>query len=176
MIVLVVIVVVPAIPIVVLTIPVAFMQSPAFTIMIVVRMKPICSFVGRTLPMPCHPPVVMPIRGPIPLKPNVARAWNRPTLLVAQRRWWGSDVHPNLCRSRDAESDSEHYSTDPIQSHSGLSRMLGFMLRNPSGELPLIPVRIPSPEPIKTRAFKRWEKRNTMIYFPEGRPRCPCSF
>ena len=56
MIVLVVIVVVPAIPIVVLTIPMAFMQSPAFTIVIVVRMKPICSFVGRTLPMPCHPP------------------------------------------------------------------------------------------------------------------------
>ena len=114
MIVLVVIVVVPAIPIVVLTIPVAFMQSPAFTIMIVVRMKPICSFVGRTLPMPCHPPVVMPIRGPIPLNPNVARAWNRPTLLVAQRRWWGSDVHPNLCRSRDGESDSEQYSAYPI--------------------------------------------------------------
>ena len=37
MIVLVVIVVVPAIPIVVLTIPMAFMQSPAFTIVIVVR-------------------------------------------------------------------------------------------------------------------------------------------
>lgn len=136
MIVLVVIVVVPAIPIVVLTIPVAFMQSPAFTIVIVVRMKPICSFVGRTLPMPCRPPVVMPIRGPIPLNPNVARAWNRPTLLVAQRRWWGSDVHPNLCRSRDGESDSEQYSAYPIQSHSGLSRMLGFVVRNPSGELP----------------------------------------
>ena len=51
MIVIVVIVVVPAIPIVVLTIPMAFMQSPAFTIVIVVRMKPICSFVGRTLPL-----------------------------------------------------------------------------------------------------------------------------
>jgi hypothetical protein len=135
MIVIVMIVVVPAIPIVVLTIPVAFMQSPAFTIVIAVRMKPICSFVGRTLPMPCHPPVVMPIRGPIPLNPNVARAWNRPTLLVAQRRWRGSDVHPNLCRSREGESDSERYSAYPIQSRSGLSRMLGFMLRNPSGEL-----------------------------------------
>jgi hypothetical protein len=74
MIVLVVIVVVPAIPIVVLTIPMAFMQSPTFTIVIVVRMKPICSFVGRTLPMPRHPPVVMSIRGPTPLNPNVARA------------------------------------------------------------------------------------------------------
>ena len=136
MIVLVVIVVVPAIPIVVLTIPMAFMQSPAFTIVIVVRMKPICSFVGRTLPMPCHPPVVTPIRGPISLNPNVAWAWNRPTPLVAQRRWWGSDVHPNLCRSRDAESDSEQYSAYPIQSHSGLSRKLGFKLRNRSGELP----------------------------------------
>ena len=74
MIVLVVIVVVPTIPVVVLTIPVAFMQSPAFTIVIVVRMKPICSFVGRTLPLPRHPPVVMSIRGPTPLNPNVARA------------------------------------------------------------------------------------------------------
>src|SRR6266478_3048935 len=128
--------VVLAIPVVVLTIPVAFMPSPAFTIVIVVRMIPIRAFVGRTLPTPRHPPVVMPIRSPVPLDPDVARARNRPTLLVTQRRRCASDVHGNLRRSRDGESDGEQYSAYPIQFHSGFSRMLGFRVRNPFGKLP----------------------------------------
>src|SRR5216684_5384666 len=107
MIMIVVIVVMSAIPVVVLMIPVAFMQPPAFTIVIVVGMRPIRALVGRTVPTPRHPPVVMPIRGPIPFDPDVARARNRPTLLVTQRRWCASDVHGNLCRSRDGESDCE---------------------------------------------------------------------
>src|SRR5258708_25941482 len=115
-----------AIPVVVLTIPVAFMQSPAFTIVIVVRMIPIRPLVGRTLPTPRHPPVVMPIRSPVSLDPNVARPRNRPTLLVTQRRWRASDVHGNLCRSRDGNSDCEQYSAYPIQFHPGFSRMLGL--------------------------------------------------
>src|ERR1700686_233914 len=139
----VVIFVVSAIPVVILMIPVAFMHPPAFTIVIVMRMIPIRPFVGRTVPTPCHPPVVMPIRGPVPLDPNVARARNRPALLVTQRRWRGSDVHGNLCRSRDGESDCEQYSAYPIQFHSGFSRMLGFRLRNPPGKLP--PPALPAP-------------------------------
>src|SRR6266403_4841757 len=132
----VVIVVVLAIPVVVLTIPVAFMPSPAFTIVIVMGMVPIRALVRWTLPTPRHPPVVVPIRGPVSLDPNVARARNRPTLLVTQRRRCASDVHGNLCRSRDGKSDCEHYSAYPIQFHSGFSRMLGFRLRNPFGKLP----------------------------------------
>ena len=125
-----------AIPVVIFTIPVAFMQPPAFPVMIVVGMAPVCPLVGRMLPTPCHPPIVTPIRGPISLDPDVARARHRPTLLVTQRRWWGSDVHPNLCRRRDGESDCEQYSAYPFQFHSGFSRMLGFRVRNPSVELP----------------------------------------
>src|SRR4029077_20484045 len=106
----VVLVVVFAIPVVIFAIPVAFMQPPAFPVMIVVGMAPIRPFVGRTLPTPRHPPVVTPIRGPIPFDPDVAWARNRPTLLVTQRRWRASDVHGNLCRSRDGESDCEQYS------------------------------------------------------------------
>src|SRR6266849_1884333 len=136
MIVVVLVTVMFAIPVVILAIPVAFMQSPAFTIVIVVGMRPICPFVGRTLPTPRHPPVVMPIRGPIPLDPDVARARHRPTLLVPHRRGRGSDVHGNLRRSRDGESDCEQYSAYPIQFHSGFSRMLGFRVRNPSDKLP----------------------------------------
>src|SRR6266403_4127944 len=139
MIVIMVIVVVSAIPVVVLTIPVAFMPSPAFTIVIVVGMIPICALVGRTLPTPRHPPVVMPIRGPVSLDPDVARARNRPTLLVTQRRWRASDIHGNLCRSRDGKSDCEQYSAYPFQFHSGFSHMLGFRVRNPFGKLPLHP-------------------------------------
>src|SRR6266478_5202392 len=134
--------VVLAIPVVVLTIPVAFMPSPAFAVVIVVRMIPIRPFVGRTLPTPRHPPVVMSIRGPVPLDPDVARARNRPTLLVTQRRRRASDIHGNLCRSRDGKSDCEQYSAYPIQFHSGFSRMLGFRVRNPFGKLP------PPPRPV----------------------------
>src|SRR6266851_9758515 len=110
MIVVVLVTVMFAIPVVILAIPVAFMPSPTFTIVIVVGMIPIRALVGRTLPTPRDPPVVMPIRGPIPLDPDVARARNRPALLVPQRRWCGSDVHGNLRRSRDGESDCEQYS------------------------------------------------------------------
>ena len=136
MIVVVFVTVVFAISVVILTIPVAFMPSPAFTIVIVMGMVPIRALVGRTLPTPCNPAVVMPIRSPVPLDPDVARARNRPTLLVTQRRWRASDIHGNLCRSRDAESDCEQYSAYPIQFHSGFSRMLGFRVRNPSDKLP----------------------------------------
>src|SRR6266853_388984 len=130
------IVVVFAISVVILTIPVAFMPSPACTIVIVMGMVPIRAFVGRTLPTPRHPPVVVPIRGPVSLDPNVARARNRPTLLVTQRRRCASDVHGNLCRSRDGKSDCEQYSAYPFQFHSGFSHMLGFRVRNPFGKLP----------------------------------------
>src|ERR1700694_4937023 len=147
----VVILVVSAIPVVILMIPVAFMHPPAFTIVIVMRMAPIRPFVGRTVPMPCHPPVVTPIRCPVPLDPNVARTRNRPSPLVPQRRWCASDVLGNLCRSRDGENDCEHYSAYPIQFHSGFSRVLGFKLRNPFGELPPPP---PSPAALFTSWYR----------------------
>jgi len=136
MIMIVVIFVVSAIPVVILMIPVAFVQPPAFTIVIIVRMRPICPFVGRTLPVSFHPSVVMPIRSPVSLDPDVARARNRPTPLVTQRWWRRSDVHPDLCRSGDGESDCEQYSAYPIPFHSGFSRKLGFRVRNPSDKLP----------------------------------------
>src|ERR1700704_6003044 len=114
-----------AIPVVVITIPVPFMPSPAFTIVIVVRMAPIRPFVGRTLPVPFHPSVAMPTRGPVPFDPDIAWSRNRRTPLVTHRRWRASDIYGNLCRSRDGESNCEQYSAYPIQFHSGLSRMLG---------------------------------------------------
>jgi hypothetical protein len=149
----VVIFVVSAIPVVILMIPVAFVQPPAFTIVIIVRMKPIRPFVGRALPVPFHPSVVMPIRGPVPLDPDEARARNRPAPLVTHRWWWRSDVHPDLCRSRDGESDCEQYSADPIQFHLVSPVCLVLCCGIPLASC-LNSRQNPEPrEPIKTRAF-----------------------
>src|SRR5258706_14565859 len=91
-----------AIPVVVLTIPVAFMPSPAFTIVVVVWMVPIRPFVGRTLPVPFHPSVMGPVRGPVPLHPDVARPRKRPTPLITPGRVRAPDVHAHLCRGSKA--------------------------------------------------------------------------
>jgi hypothetical protein len=145
------------IPVVILMIPVPFMHLPAFTIVIIVRMVPICPFIRRTVPAPCYPTIVMPMRGPVSLDPGVARTWTRPALLVAVWRWCASDVHANLSRSRDGENGCEHNATYPIQFHfvspidyylttveyfggtletllPYLGPMLRLMLRNLSGE------------------------------------------
>jgi hypothetical protein len=105
------------VPVVIFMIPVPFMHLPALTVVIIVRMVPICPFIGRTGPAPCYPPIVMPMRGPVPLDPGVARTWTRPTLLVAVRRWCASDVYANLSRSRDGENGCEQYAMYPIQFH-----------------------------------------------------------
>src|ERR1700694_819546 len=112
-----VIVVMTVVLVVILMIPVPFMHLPAFAIVIIVRMVPICPFIGSTLPAPCYPAIMMPMRGPVALDPGVARTWTRPTLLVAVRRWCASDVHANLTRSRDGENSREQYAMYPIQFH-----------------------------------------------------------
>jgi hypothetical protein len=103
--------------VVILMIPVAFMHLPALTVVIIVRVVPICPFIGSTLPAPGYPTIVMPMRGPVSLDPGVARTWTRPTLLVAVRRWCASDVYANLSRSRDGENSCEQYAMYPIQFH-----------------------------------------------------------
>src|ERR1700730_2648293 len=103
--------------VVILMIPVPFMHLPALTVVIIMRMVPICPFVGRTIPAPCHPLIAMPMRRPVPVDPGIARTWLRPTPLVAVGRWCASDVHANLSRSRNREGSCEHYATYPIQFH-----------------------------------------------------------
>src|ERR1700687_3131307 len=103
------------VPVMILMIPVPFMHLPALTIVIIVRMVPIGPFIGRTIPAPCYPPIVMSMRGPVPFNPGVA--WTRfwPTLLVPVGRWCASNVHANLSRSRDGESRFEQYAIYPLQ-------------------------------------------------------------
>src|SRR5260370_41500029 len=105
------------VPVMILMIPVPFMHLPALAIVIIVRMVPIGPFIGRTIPAPCYPPIVMSMRGPVPFYPGVA--WTRfwPTLLVPVGRWCASSVHANLSRSRDSESSCEQYAIYQLQFH-----------------------------------------------------------
>src|SRR5450631_485622 len=112
-----------AIPAVILMIPVAFVQLPTLAVVIVMGMTPICPFIGRTVPAPCHPPIVAPMRSPVPIDPGVAGTWKCPTPLVTNRRWCAPDVHPNLGRSRNRENGREQYAIDPIQLHFCILRI-----------------------------------------------------
>jgi len=112
-----------AIPAVILMIPVAFVQLPTLAIVIVMGMTPICPFIGRTVPAPCHPPIVAPTRSPVPIDPGVAGTWKCPTPLVTNRRRCAPHVHPNLGRSRNRENGCEQYAIDPIQLHFVFSEL-----------------------------------------------------
>jgi hypothetical protein len=81
-----VIVVSPMVIVVVLAVPMAFVHFPAFSVVVVVWMRPIGSFIRRTLPTSPNPLVTVARWGPISVYPNEARAW-----------WWS--------RLRDGDRD-----------------------------------------------------------------------
>src|SRR6478672_343163 len=90
------IMVAPMAVVVVLAVPTPFVPSPAFAIVVVMRMRPVCPFKRRTLPMSPDPLVTVTRRRPVSVYPNEARAWGRPSLLINDYRWRGPDVHRNL--------------------------------------------------------------------------------
>jgi hypothetical protein len=92
---------------VIFMIPVALMHLPALLVVIVMGMVPIGPFVWRSVPAPCYPPIMMPVRRPIPLDPGISWTRFRSTLFVAQGRWCASDVYRKLRRSRDGDSRGE---------------------------------------------------------------------
>ena len=90
------IMVAPMAVVVVLVVPMPFVTFPAFAIVVVVRMRPVGPFKGRTLPMSPHPLVMVAHRCPIsfdPYEPRFRR-WTR--LFVNDSRWRGPNVHRNL--------------------------------------------------------------------------------
>ena len=64
------IMVAPMTVVVVLAVPMPFVPLPAFAIVVVMRMCPVCPFKRRTLPMSPDPPVVVTRRSPISVYPN----------------------------------------------------------------------------------------------------------
>ena len=113
-----VIAVMPAIPLVILMIPMSFVQLPALPVVIIMRMVPVCPLIGRTVPAAGYPSIVTPVRGPVAVDPSVSWTWKGPAPLETQRRRCDSDVHPDLRQGRDGESGCQYCATYPIQSHS----------------------------------------------------------
>src|ERR1700680_3977849 len=95
-----IIVITPVIIIVILVIPVAFVHFPAYLIVVVMRMVPICAGVWGTLPVPWNPAIVMPLWYPISLDPNKTCLRRRTLALIAKRRRRCSNVNRNLTECR----------------------------------------------------------------------------
>jgi hypothetical protein len=91
------IVVSPVAVVVVLMVPVSLVHLPAFSVVVIVRMTPVCPFKWRTLPASPHPPVVVTNWFPISIHPDEAWTWSWSILLIADRRWRGPYVYRNLC-------------------------------------------------------------------------------
>ena len=91
------IVVSPVAVVVVLMVPMSLVHSPAFAIVVIMRMAPVCPFIWRTVPASPDPPVMATNRFPISIHPDEVWTWRRSILLIADRRWRGPDVYRNLC-------------------------------------------------------------------------------
>src|SRR4029077_3497527 len=86
----------PMAVVVALAVPMSFVPFPPFAIVVVVRMRPICPFKQRTLPVSPDPLVTVTRRCPISFDPHEARTRRRSWLFVNDRRWWCPDVHRDL--------------------------------------------------------------------------------
>jgi hypothetical protein len=84
----------------ILVVPVALMHLPPTVIMVIVRMAPVSSCVGWSLPPARDPDIPVSVRAPISVDPNETLSRDRGAWLIAQRRWWCTDVHPNLSKRR----------------------------------------------------------------------------
>jgi len=86
----------PVAVVVVLMVPMSLVHSPAFAIVVIVRMAPVGPFIGRTFPASLDPPVMVTNGFPISIHPDEVWTWTRSILLIADRRWRGPDVYRNL--------------------------------------------------------------------------------
>jgi hypothetical protein len=87
----------PMAVVVILMIPMSLVHSPAFSVVIIMRMTPVCPFKWRTVPASPDPPVMVTYGFPISIHPDEAWTWSRSILLITDWRWRGPDVHRNLC-------------------------------------------------------------------------------
>src|SRR5438105_13202712 len=94
----------PVAVVVVLMIPMALVHSPAFAVVVVMRMTPVCPFVWRTIPASPDPAVTWTNWFPISVHPDKLLIRSTPTLLIADRRGRGPEAAPTLCRTWGYES------------------------------------------------------------------------
>jgi hypothetical protein len=102
--VIVVVAVTSVVAVMILMVPVAFVQLPTLPVVVIMGMAPIGSFIRRTVPAAGNPSIVTAIWSPITVHPSVTRAWSGSALLVTKRRRCATYVDSYLCRRRDGES------------------------------------------------------------------------
>jgi hypothetical protein len=93
---------------VVLVIPVALMQPPTLSIVVIVRMAPISVFIRGLLPASRNPLVVTALLAPVSVDPGVARAGRVPAPLIPVCRRAGPEIYRNLRRSRNRNSRGKY--------------------------------------------------------------------
>src|SRR5260370_13109331 len=98
----------------ILPVPMAFMHSPTLGVVIVVRMTPISSFIGRTFPTSRHPNVVPAIDSPVAVDPLVSCCRHRRTPFMTQRRGGAVGKHFALSRRLERQHGREQTLKNPI--------------------------------------------------------------
>jgi hypothetical protein len=92
-----VVVVVPIVMVtVVFVVPMTFMVFPTPVIVVVVRMAPIRTLIGRPAPYSGNPHISGPGPVPVPISPNIARTRNGRPNLIAQRRRIDANIDADL--------------------------------------------------------------------------------
>jgi hypothetical protein len=80
----------------VFVVPMAFMHLPTTLIVVVVRMAPVSSRVGRPLPDPRNPDIPTAASSPVAINPDVTLSWKGRPCLITYGRRWSADVDADL--------------------------------------------------------------------------------
>ena len=83
-------------------IPMAFMHLPATLIVVIVRMAPVSSRVGRPLPNPGDPDIASAASSPVAINPDVTLSWKGGPCFISYGRW-RAEVNLDLAECRDCE-------------------------------------------------------------------------
>jgi hypothetical protein len=81
----------------VFVIPVPLMIVPPVLIMVIVRMVPVGTLIGRTIPAPRHPNITATVDAPIAIDPCKTRTRRRRPAFIAQWRRRTANDDANLC-------------------------------------------------------------------------------
>ena len=85
-------------------VPVAFVHTPAFLVMVVVRMGPVGAGIGWAIPAAWNPDVTALVDSPIAVDPGITFAGDRWTYFITQWGRCSADVDADLPEYRSCES------------------------------------------------------------------------
>lgn len=98
---------------VILAVPVPFVHLPALLVVVVVRMGPVSARIGRPLPRPGDPHIVVATHSPIAIRPGISFSRHRRSYFIADRWRCGADVNLNLAECGDCQGRYSEDTTNP---------------------------------------------------------------